>query len=176
MRDVMRLRSRFITAATMLAITSACLLGYLLWPESVTAKPEKLQEEYRSLNNEVGLWQKSNPDKVRSDLKTLYTEDVPARWSQISQRMEKLIRESGVNWSSIHYPPNSSDKMAIPGVEQVQIETTVTGDYARVAGFINALERDKTFFIIDKISLSSQEGGTVSLVITVDTFLRQPMA
>lgn len=176
MRDVMRLRSRFITAATVLAITSACLLGYLLWPQSVGTRPEKLQEQYRSLSSEVALWQKSNPDKVRSDLKKLYSEDVPARWSQISQRMEKLIKESGVNWTAIHYPADNGDKMVIPGIEQVKIETTVTGDYAKVAGFINALEQDKTFFIIDRISLSSQEGGIVSLVITVDTFLSQPTA
>jgi hypothetical protein len=174
--DLTRLRPRLITAATMLALTSACLLGYLVWPQPTGPAPARLEEEYKRLSGEVGLWQKSNPDKVRSDLQLLYSEDVPARWSEISQRMEKLIRESGVSWTAIHYPVDSADKMPIPGVEQVKIETIVTGDYAKVARFINALEQDKTFFIIDKISLSSQEGGTVSLVITVDTFLRQATA
>jgi hypothetical protein len=55
----------------------------------------------------------------------------------------------------------------------VQVDTTVTGDYAKVASFINALEKSKLLFIVDKISLNSHEGGTVSLSITFDTFLRE---
>jgi type IV pilus assembly protein PilO len=49
----------------------------------------------------------------------------------------------------------------------------VTGDYLKVAHFINDMERSQLLFIIDKITLSSQEGGKVSLQITFDTFLKQ---
>jgi hypothetical protein len=53
------------------------------------------------------------------------------------------------------------------------VDTTVTGDYLKVARFINAMEQAKLLFIIDKISLTSEEGGKVTLQITFDTFLRE---
>jgi hypothetical protein len=49
----------------------------------------------------------------------------------------------------------------------------VTGEYAKVAGFINAMEQDKLVFIIDQISLTGQEGGVVSLQIKAETFLKE---
>jgi Type II secretion system (T2SS), protein M subtype b len=174
MGDLARIRKRFIAAATALGAITLGLLAYLLWPQSSALRPADLQEQYLTLKSEVALWKKGNPDAVRADLNRFYSEDVPQRYSAISQRMEKLFQATGVTTSSgIHYPSNNQEKTMLPGVEPVRVETTVTGDYAKVAHFINALEQDKTFFIIDKISLSSHEGGTVSLAITVDTFLRQ---
>jgi type IV pilus assembly protein PilO len=174
MGDLARIRKRFIAAAAVMGAISLGLLGYLLWPQSRGPRPADLQEQYLSLKSEVALWKKGNPDVVRADLKRFYSEDVPERYSAISQRMEKLFEASGVSaGAGIRYASDNQDKSMLPGVALVRVETTVTGDYAKVAHFINALERDKVFFIIDKISLSSHEGGTVSLVITVDTFLRQ---
>jgi hypothetical protein len=173
MSGLVRLQRRFVAAATVLGLISLSLLVYLLWPQSSGAKPADLQEQYRTLKNEVALWTKGNPDAVRSDLNEFYKQEVPTRYSEISQRMEKLIQATGVSAPGIHYSSENQDKSMLPGVEMVKVDTTVTGDYAKVARFINALEQDKTFFIIDKIALSSHEAGTVSLAITVDTFVRQ---
>lgn len=173
MGDLARIRKQFIAVATVLGAISVGLLAYLLWPQSSGPRPADLQEQYLTLKSEVALWKKGNPDAVRADLNRFYSEDVPKRYSAISQQMEKLFQATGVTASGIHYASQNQDKTMLPEVEPVRVETTVTGDYAKVAHFINALEQDKTFFIIDKISLSSHEGGTVSLTITVDTFLRQ---
>jgi hypothetical protein len=48
----------------------------------------------------------------------------------------------------------------------------VTGDYADEMRFINALERSKTFFVINSVSLGGAEGRTVRLELHVETFLR----
>lgn len=173
MKDLSRLKMRFIALATVLSVICVGLLVYLVWPASAGPTPAELLERYRSLNAEVASWQKNNPDKVRADLKHLYVEDVPARWSEISQHMEKLFQATGVSSPGISYEIAPNDKNALPGIQEVKIDTNVTGDYSKVAGFINALEQDKLFFIIDRISLNSQEAGTVSLSITLDTFLRQ---
>jgi hypothetical protein len=61
----------------------------------------------------------------------------------------------------------------LPDVQRVSIETTVNGEYAKVARFINAMEQDKFVFIIDQIALNSQEGGVVSLQIKAETFLKE---
>jgi hypothetical protein len=58
-------------------------------------------------------------------------------------------------------------------VQHIDIDTTVTGEYAKVAKFINAMEQDKFVFIIDQISLTSQESGVISLQIKFETFLKE---
>jgi Type II secretion system (T2SS), protein M subtype b len=173
MGDLVRMRKRFMLGATILAVINLVQLVYLLWPGPTQPSRDILQQEYYNLSREVALWEKSNPEKTRAELKQLYAENLPERWSQISQQVDKLIRDTGVTAQSIHYPTENAEKPALPDVQQVKIETTVTGDYSKVARFINALEQDKLLFIIEKISLNGQEGGAVvSLQITFDTFLK----
>ncbi len=69
----------------------------------------------------------------------------------------------------------------LPGLRRVIVNATFSGDYSRAARFINALERDKTFFIIDGIALggqtaSGQNPGSVQLQIVVETYLRSEAA
>jgi len=176
MNDLLRIRKRFTLWLSIMAAISLALLVYLLWPGSAGPTKETLQTQYQSLSREVAQWRSSNPEKTREDIKKLYAEDVPVRWSQISTQLEKLQQETGVSAPDIHYSgptAGTNDKNSLPDVQRVQVDTTVTGDYAKVARFINALEQSKLLFIVDKISLNSHEGGTVSLSITFDTFLRE---
>ncbi len=173
MGNLLQVKRRFVLAVTVLGAMSAGLLAYLLWPGSAGPPQETLQKQYNDLKRDVDRWQKSNPEKTRADLKQFYTENLPARYSQISERVDKLIRETGVQSQSIRYPSEKAEKGGLPDVQEVRIETDVTGDYAKVARFINALERDKMLFIIEKISLTGEKGGLVSLQITFNTFLRK---
>ena len=176
MGDLERIQKQFATAATILGLAILALLVYLMWPGSgpsaLEAKRASLQEQYNSLNLEVKLWQSSNPEKTRADLKVLYS-GIPSRYSQISQRIQQLSQETGVSATSIKYSIDAGEKADLPGVQRIKIDTTISGDYAKVARFINAMEQDPLLFIIEKISLSPQpEGGAVSLQITFDTFLK----
>jgi type IV pilus assembly protein PilO len=38
--------------------------------------------------------------------------------------------------------------------------------------FINALERDKLFFIVDSVELGGEQGGQVKLGMKLETYLR----
>jgi hypothetical protein len=40
--------------------------------------------------------------------------------------------------------------------------------------FLNALERDKQFFLIDGVGLTGQQSGTVNLRLRLTTYLRTP--
>lgn len=175
MGNLLQTRHRFIAAATVLGAICLALVLYLFWGGSSGPSLEALQTQHANLKREVALWEKSNPDKTRADLEQFYSENLPVRVSQISQRVDKLILESGVTTPSVHYPADSSPtaKNALPDIEEIKVETNVTGDYAKVARFINALEQDKMLFIIDKISLAGEQGGAVSLQISFSTFLRQ---
>jgi Tfp pilus assembly protein PilO len=178
MGDLEQTRRRFVIAAVILGVINVVLLAYLFWPGTSNAEQQAekaaLQQKYATLKVEVERWQASNPEKTREDLKQLYAEDVPARWSQISQQIEKLLKENEVSAQSIHYSPDNAEKTALSNVQRIKIDTSVTGDYTKVAKFINAMEQDKLLFIIDKVSLSGQaEGGTVTLQITFNTFLKE---
>lgn len=173
MGNLQGVRQRFIAGGAILGAINLALIAYLLWGGSSTPSPDVLQKKYTDLKADVARWETNNPDKTRADLKQFYAADLPARFSQISEQVDKLTHEAGVNAPSIQYPRTSEEKGALPDVQEVRIETNVSGDYEKVARFINALEQDKMLFIIEKISLTGQQGGMVSLQITFSTFLRQ---
>ena len=52
------------------------------------------------------------------------------------------------------------------------MDADVSGDYLQVARFINALERNKLFFIVDGVQLGSEQSGGVKLQIKVETYSR----
>jgi Tfp pilus assembly protein PilO len=155
------------------------LLGYLLWPGSSAAgrkaREQSLQQQYRNLDREVGPLKDIDAKllQTRGVISALYQERIPSRWSEISSELENLMKEAGVTPAqSIHYTIDKPDKDDLSDVQRVAIDTSITGEYSKVARFINVMEQDKLLFIIKQISLSGQEGGTVTLQIKVETFLK----
>ncbi|HEU4416937.1 MAG TPA: GspMb/PilO family protein [Candidatus Angelobacter sp.] len=177
-------RKRYISILAILGILDLVLIGYLLLPGSSASA---MADRESSLRNQADAMERemrplrgiaAKLDGTRVDVKKFYEQNVPSQFSQISQHLEKLMQENGVTTTQgIHYVEEKStereDKADLPDIRRFAIDTTVTGEYAKVARFINALEQDKLVFIIDQISLSSAEGGAVTLQIKCDTFLRQ---
>lgn len=178
MGDLQATRKRFWIVAAALGMVNVALLAYLLWPGTSASAQEaqeaSLQQRYNSLKTEVEKWKGGDPARTRADLKKFYAaENVPVRSSQISEEIEKLIKDTGVNAPAIRYSSETAEKTSLPSVQRIKIETTITGDYAKVARFINKMEQSKLLFIIDKVSLTGQEGGSVTLQITFNTFLKE---
>jgi Tfp pilus assembly protein PilO len=181
MQNLAKIKKRFITIVAVLGFFDLVLLAYLVWPGSgpgaKKAQEDALREEQKQLNVQVAPLR--NIDKTlaqtRVDIQKLYDKKVPSQFSQISQHLEKLVQETGVSTQATHYANEKNDeKTDLPDVQRVSIDTTVTGDYAKVARFVNALEQDKFVFVINQISLSGSEGGnSVSLQIKFETFLKQ---
>ena len=48
----------------------------------------------------------------------------------------------------------------------------VSGDYLQLVRFVNALERNKIFFMVDELELGNEQSGTVKLQIKLETYLR----
>lgn len=175
MRDLEQTRKRFTLWLSLMAALNVGFLVYLLWPGSRGPQPEALRAQYQTLRHQVELWQRSNPEKTREALKAFYAQNLATRPSQMNQEVEKLLRDNGVTTQGIKYDfeKATTEKNAPPGVQRVRVETTVTGDYGKIARFVNALEQAKLLFIIDSISLSNHEGGSVTLQIGFDTFLKE---
>jgi hypothetical protein len=177
MGDLQQVRNKFITAAAALFLACVALLVYRLWPGTSHSIQQQQDAELRQkialLNHEISIWKASDPAKIQQDLNRFYAENIATRGSEISKQLEKLLQDTGVTAQSIVYPA-VTDKPPLPGVQFVKAETVVTGDYAKIAKFIHAMEQDKMLFLIDKVSLvGQQEHGSVSLQITFTTFLRE---
>jgi type IV pilus assembly protein PilO len=182
MGNLQATQKRFTLMLAILGAISLGLLVYLLWPGSSVsariAQEQELQQRYRLLQREVAPVKEIREKLVqtRKDIKDLYQENVPTHYSQISQEVLRLVRETGVSSQSIRYTPqNDRDKKGeLPDVQRIEIDTTITGDYAKVARFVNALEQNKMFFVVNQISLSGQqEGSLVTLQIKFETFVKQ---
>jgi Tfp pilus assembly protein PilO len=181
MGDLAKVKRQFTLILVVLGLVGLVLIGYLIWPgsskASKLAQEQALQQQATSLAHEVapldGLSDKL--DKTRVDVKKFYEQKVPSQSSEISQHLEKLVQEAGVTTLGFRYSQERSntEKDELPGVRRIGIETTVSGEYSKVAGFINALERDRLVFVINQIALSGSEGGGVSLQIKFETFLRE---
>jgi hypothetical protein len=181
MGSLTKVRTQFILILTVLGLLDLALIGYLLWPGSSKAgklaQEQALQQKATALSREVEPLRNIGPmlDKTRVDVRKFYDQKVPSESSEISQHLEKLVQETGVTTPGFHFNPETSgnQKPELADIQRIGIETTVTGEYGKVAHFINALEQDKFIFVITQISLNSAESGAVSLQIHFETFLRQ---
>jgi type IV pilus assembly protein PilO len=59
---------------------------------------------------------------------------------------------------------------------EFRMEASLSGDYAPIVRFINGLERDRLFFLIDGVALNGQQSGVVSLRMRMRTYLRADTA
>jgi Tfp pilus assembly protein PilO len=184
MNDLTKRRQQFTLILAILSLLNVLLIIYLLLPGSSPsarlAQEHTLQEQVNALQREVaplrGIDKKL--DETRVDIKHLYEQKVPSQFSQISQHVIKLMQDTGVTAvGGIRYAAQEksspNEKNELPDVQRINIDTTVSGEYSKVAKFINAMEQDKFVFIIDQISLTGQESGVISLQIKFETFLKQ---
>ena len=100
-------------------------------------------------------------------------DSIPSHASEISLRLEKISLAVGVQSEGIRFTAKSADKDDLPGLHLLVIETSVSGEYPKLAHFINAIEQDKMLFVIDEVSLRSQQSGVVTLQIKLHTFLKE---
>jgi Tfp pilus assembly protein PilO len=175
-------RRTFTVLLGILLAVDVGLAAYLIWPggssASTRSEVQKLRQDYllkfKQTAPLIGMDKKL--DLTRVDIKKFDAERTAAHWSQISNEVHKLAHEHGVSLQDIHYKPEDS---GIPGIQQVEIDTGIAGDYVKIARFINALERDKLLFVINTIALrgqtsqQGQPGGGVELQISFQTFLRE---
>jgi len=104
---------------------------------------------------------------------TFYAKRLPYAASEVAAEVGALAHREGVHWTRAQYAYsqvlNGNDALT-----QVSMDASVSGDYRPVVQFINALERDKQFFLITSINLTGQQTGQVNLRIRMTTYLRAP--
>jgi type IV pilus assembly protein PilO len=138
----------------------------------------KRQQEFDTIRRQVQqkLQVVIPPDQVqdrinqaRTQIDGFFKDRLAPSASALSGELGKLATSNGVRLGSAKYAELDSD---LPGFTHVRIDANITGDYLAIVKFINALERDKMFFIIDNVALSEQQGGIVGLSVKLETYLK----
>jgi hypothetical protein len=110
--------------------------------------------------------------KASADITDFYKDRFPAQYSVVSEELGKLAIANRVQITAVKY----DDKDApVEGLRKLNIELALSGSYLQEVTFINALERDKLFFLVDGVTLGEQQGN-VRLELKVETYLRSGAA
>ncbi len=162
------------------AVALLCLVNLVLaarlvyaWRRASAGDAASLQQHqvaYRTMQLKTkplrGLDKKI--DQAQLDEQAFYEKRFPATYSEVLAELGALAVKNNVLLSREQYAQGKLDR----GVYELHMDANLTGDYAPIVRFINGLERDKVFFMIDGIALSGQQGGIVSLRMRLTTFLR----
>jgi type IV pilus assembly protein PilO len=145
---------------------------FLNWSTLRAAGPEQLQRAQiaeRALELETrplaGLPHKV--DLSRSQADEFYSTRFPGAYSTITASLDELATKNSVRRTRTSYVQTPS----LPGLAEVRIDTSLSGEYAPLMHYINGLERSKTFFIVNGLTLTGQQGGLVNLRLRLTTYL-----
>lgn len=176
MADLRQTRKKLkIALAVMVAIDLVAAAVYFSplvgSAESRHMELNRLQVELNDKTRQVAPL-RNLPQKVTvasSEIKDFYAQRFPAQDSQILAEFGKVAVENGVSIEQAKYKIDDEG----PGqLEPVEIEADLAGPYTALAKFINALERDEMFFIINSVTLGGQPQGPVKLNVKLETYLK----
>jgi type IV pilus assembly protein PilO len=140
-------------------------------PESRRMQMNQLQAELNTKTREVAPL-KDLPQKVdlaSKQISEFYKKRFPTENSQIATEFGKLTRENGVTIEQGKYKLPEEE---VGNVQPVQMEYDLSGSYTSLAKFINAVERDEMFFIIDSVTLGGDPHGAVKLNVKLETYVK----
>jgi type IV pilus assembly protein PilO len=145
---------------------------FLSWSTLRAAGPEQLQREqtaYRAQEIEMrplhGLPHKVDLSRAQAD--EFYSARFPTAYSTISAAINDLETKNSVRLTRLSYSP----RPAIAGLAEIRMDASLSGEYAPLMHFINGMERSKTFFLINGLTLTGQQGGLVNLRLRLITYL-----
>jgi len=107
-------------------------------------------------------------EKTRQQLEDFYRKRIPPNYSSIDARIGELQVNSGVRLTRVQYSQGKPG----PGLTEISMDASISGDYPAIMRFINSIERDPMFFIVRGMALTGQQGGLVNLRLKVSTWLR----
>lgn len=137
-----------------------------------------MPEEFNQLHQQVTVRKSAivSPEVItkrvteaREQIAKFHEDRFPRSSAAIFESLGSLARENRVNLTQASYKIDETD---MPNVRQVDITADLNGDYVQAMHFINALEREKLFFIVNGVKLAEQEGGRVRLNISIQAFLK----
>jgi len=107
----------------------------------------------------------------QDDAAKFYEQRLPYAYSDVATQLGALAKKNNVRLSRAGY----TQAAPANGVTELRIDASVSGEYRSLAEFINGLERNKSFFLIENVALSGAQNGLVNLQMRIGTWIREPM-
>jgi len=175
MASIRETRTKLMPVVIALAVLDLACIGYLVSPAG-RSRQARQRDYYKLRDHLVEKQQEVLPTRgmdqklVRAsqDITGFYDHRFPAEYSAVSEELGKVAADTNVHLSGIKYEEKTAP---IEGLRKLNIEIALSGDYLQEVKFINSLERDRMFFLIDGVALGEQQGN-VRLQLKLETYLR----
>jgi hypothetical protein len=179
MASIREVRNRLLPVVVALVVIDLACVVYLFSPAGRSR--EARRHDLDALNMQlaakrVEVFPTRGMDgklkQASADISDFYKDRFPTQYSVVLEELGKVAAATGVHTASVKY----DDKDApVEGLRKLELEVTISGSYLSEVKFINALERDKVFFLIDGVTLGEQQGN-VRLQLKLETYLRSGAA
>jgi type IV pilus assembly protein PilO len=163
---------------TLAVLAGVDLLAAVLYFSPVVGSAESRQMEMNRLQAELTAKTrqvaplKDLPQKVniaRGQISDFYRNRFASQNSQIYTELGKVAAENSVKIDQVRYKPADTTSN---GLLPIEMEADLSGSYASLARFINAIERDEMFFVINSVTLGGEPQGAVKLNVKLEAYLK----
>jgi type IV pilus assembly protein PilO len=176
MPDLRKTRKSLKTALAVMA--GVDLLALVVYFSPLVGSADTRRQELNRLQLELNIKTRqvaplqNLPEKVvvaNGQILDFYKKRFPAQQPEIAAEFGKLAAANGVIIEQTRYKTKEEG----PGrLEPVEIEADLSGNYESLARFINVLEQDQMFFIINSVSLGGEQQGPVKLNMKLEAYLK----
>jgi len=162
-----------------LVLVDLILFG-VLWqaaaehPASAAKRLEQLREENRQVSEDVRRASAIRDDlpQVQKQCDSFLHETLrpsSGGYSAMVAELEKIAADAGLPPGTVSFRQKAPDKQ---GVIEVQINAGVEGSYPALVKFINGLERSKSLYLLDSISLNTGHDRAIRMNLLLRTYFR----
>lgn len=176
MPDLRNTRRQLKIALIALAVVDVAAAAVLLSPlaGSQRARRQELDGLWKELQQKTRQVEPLRGMDTRillaqQQIGTFYKDRLPARDSAIVEALYRVASETGVKIEDDKYAYKDPEPV---GLAPVEVDAELTGNYLQLVRFVNTLERDQLFFIVNSVELGGQQGGVVKLQIKLETYLK----
>ena len=177
MTNLRELRQKLVLLLTLLLLLDAGAFAFLLspWGRSVGEfhdERNRLERARKIKEAEVGpaRGMEKKLAAARTGLEKFFSGRMAGQASAVPDRLGALAAKYRVQMSQVKY---KTDESAVSGIQRVEMQGSLAGEYLDVVRFLNGVERDPMFFLIQSVALDDQEGGgTVRLELKMETYVR----
>lgn len=144
------------------------------WRSSVAERVPMAQLEADSRKLQLLNADIERADKIRHDLPaTIADYDrfdagfLPASTgnSAVAAELDGFARKAGVQIQAVGF---RHTELAGRNLTQVDLDATINGDYVNIVKFMNSVQRSKSFYIVESLSLAQEgQGGPLGLHISL---------
>jgi len=139
--------------------------------ESRRMELNQLQAELTAKTRQVAPL-KDLPRKVeiaKGQIADFYKNRFASQNSEIYTEIGKVAAANSVKIDQVRYKPADTTSN---GLQPIEMEADLSGSYTSLAHFINAMEREEMFFVINSVTLGGEPQGPVKLNVKLEAYLK----